>query len=290
MRRAALVLVAAFALPGGLGAQTSVDQTRPAASDVEVSIENLSGSVKVSGWTKPAVQVKGTLAAGAELSLTGSGKSIQIEVEAGHNPMAASALEVFMPAGGSVSIESFQATITVTGVTGAVEAETVNGSITHAGPSKDVNLQSVNGAVETTKASGRVQVEAVNGSVGIRDASGELEASTVNGRLSVAGGSFDRAKLETVAGELSLDSTISPKGTLDVESVSGAVSLFLPPGFSGSFKVSSFTGAITNELAGPAEKTSGWGPGKELTFTSGSGGARVSIETLSGAVNIHKKR
>ena len=292
MKRAALVLAAVLAGPAWLAAQSPVDQKRPAAPDAKVSIENMSGSVKVTGWDRAEVQVKGTLGEGAELSFDGPEKDLQIEVEAEHgNPMEIkSDLEVFVPAGSSVSIEGFQATISVAGVTGAVSAETVNGSITQAGAAKSVELESVNGSIDVTKATGRVQAEAVNGTVTVRDASGELDASTVNGKVLVTGGSFDQARLESVAGGVRFEAGLSARATLSVESVSGTVDLFLPAALGAEFSVSTFSGDIVNELGPAAEKTSKWTPGKELSFTSGSGGARITVETLSGNVNIRKKQ
>jgi DUF4097 and DUF4098 domain-containing protein YvlB len=292
MKRAALVLAAVLAGPAWLVAQTPVDQKRPAAPDANVSVENLAGSTKVTGWERSEVQVKGTLCPECELDLGGTDKQVRIEIESDHvNPMAGkSDIEVFVPAGASVSIEGFQATISVAGVTGSVSAETVNGSITQAGAAKGVDLESVNGEIEVTKATGRIQAEAVNGNVTVRDASGELEAATVNGKLLVTGGSFDRAKLESVAGGVRFEAGLSAHATLSAESVSGTVDLFLPAGLGAKFEVSTFSGDIVNELGPAAEKTSKWTPGKELSFTSGSGGARITVETLSGAVNIRKKQ
>jgi DUF4097 and DUF4098 domain-containing protein YvlB len=292
MKRAALVLAAVLAGPAWLAAQTPVDQKRPAAPDAKVTIENMSGSVKVTGWDRAEVQVKGTVGEGAELSFDGPEKELQIEVEAEHgNPMKIkSDLEVSVPAGASVSIEGFQATISVTGVTGSVSAETVNGSITQSGAARSVELESVNGSIDVTKATGRIQAEAVNGTVTVRDASGELEAAAVNGEVLVTGGSFDRAKLESVAGDVRFEAGLSARATLSVESVSGTVDLFLPAGIGAVFSVSTFSGDIVNELGPAAEKTSKWTPGKELSFTTGSGGARVTVETLSGTVNIRKKQ
>jgi DUF4097 and DUF4098 domain-containing protein YvlB len=290
MKRAALVL-ATVLVPAWALAQTPVDRKRPAAASGKVTIENMSGSVKVTGWDRAEVQVKGTLGEGAELSFAGGENQTSIEVEAEHgNPMGIkSDLEVLVPSGSSVSIEGFSSTIVVSGVTGSVSAETVNGSITQSGTAKGVELQSVNGAIEVTKASGRIQAEAVNGAVTVRDASGELEASTVNGKLLVTGGSFDRVALESVSGGVRFEAGLSAKAALSVESVSGSVELFFPAGFGAEFSVSTFSGAITNELGPAAEKSSRWTPEKELSFTTGSGGARVSVETLSGAVSIRKR-
>jgi DUF4097 and DUF4098 domain-containing protein YvlB len=289
MMRAALVLVAAT-FPAAAIAQDTVERTRPAAPDGVVEIENQSGTIKVTGWSKHEVTVRGTLDANAGLRFEGSDKKTQIEVEVTGNPMSGdNQLEISVPAGSSVSIEGFRATITVAGVTGAVSAETVNGSITHTGPSREVQLQSVNGAVETTRGSGRIHVEAVQGPVTVREASGELDASTVNGKLAVLGGSFDRVHLGSVSGVVRYEAALAAKGTLSAETVSGPVELFLPAAFAADYKVTTFSGAIVNEL-GPAEgRPAGWGPGKELLFTTGQGGGRVTVETLSGAVNLRKK-
>ena len=291
MKRAAFVLATVLAGPAWLGAQTPVDQKRPAAPDGTVRIENMSGSVKVTGWDRAEVQVKGTVGAGGELAFDGSEKRTRVEVEAEHgNPMGVkSDLEVFVPVGSAVDVEGFQATIVVAGVTGSVKAETVNGSINDTGGSKSVELQSVNGAIDLTKATGRVKAEAVNGAVTVRDASGELEASTVNGRLLVTGGSFDRASLETVSGGVRFESVLTARATLSVESVSGGVDLLLPAGLGAEFSVSTFSGEITNELGPAAEKTSKWTPEKELSFTTGGGGTRITVKTLSGAVHIRKR-
>ena len=290
MKRAALVLATMLAVPAWLSAQTTVDQKRPAQPDGTVSIENMAGSVKVVGWDRPEVQVKGTVGEGGELSFVGGGKRTKIEIEAEHNPMGIkSDLEIYVPSGSSVAIEGFQATINVSGVTGSVKAETVNGSITQAGGAKHVELQSVNGDVDVTKAAGRVKAESVNGGVALHDASGELEASTVNGKLQVLGGAYDRAELESVSGPVRFDAGLGPRATLKVETVSGEVELALPAGVGAEFTISSFSGRINNELGPAAVKSSKWAPQAELNFTTGSGSVRVSVETLSGAINIRKR-
>ena len=289
MKPAAVVL-AVLAAPAWLAAQTTVDQKRPAAPDGAVSIENMAGSVKVTAWDKAEVQVRGSVGEGGELSFEGSGKRIHIEIETDHNPMGIkSDLEVFVPAGSSVDIEGFQATISVTGVTGSVTAETVNGSITQAGAAKHVELQSVNGEVEVAKAAGRIKAEAVNGSVIVRDCSGDLEASTVHGKLHVIGGSYERAEIESVAGPVRFEANLSPRAALSIETVSGSAELLLPATISAEFQVSSFSGRISNELGPAAEKPNKWTPQTELAFTTGSGGARITVETLSGAIDIRKR-
>jgi DUF4097 and DUF4098 domain-containing protein YvlB len=272
-------------------AQSTVDQRRAAEPDGLVEIENPAGSIHVLGWDKSEVVVTGTLGARAEgLEFRGDAHRTSISVEAEGSPHGVkSDLKIQVPAGSRLSIEGFAATIRIEGVNGPVSAETVNGTITMTGGSKEVDLQSVNGSVEVTSPATRVHAEAVNGSVTVREASGEVAASTVNGTLTVIGGTFTRAQLETVSGQVIFEGSLGKSATLDAESVSGSVELVLPAGVSADFSISSFSGDIDNEFGPPARKASRWTSEKELSFSTGSGGAKVSVETLSGSIRLRKR-
>jgi DUF4097 and DUF4098 domain-containing protein YvlB len=290
MKRTALILMVALAGPAWLAAQTPVDERRPAAANGVVEIENLAGSVKVTGWSEAAVQVTGTLAADAELDFDSSDQRTTIEVEVDDQPLeAASDLEIRVPAGSHVEIEGVRLDVEVSGVTGSVEVETVEGSITQSGAAGEVSLQSVMGTVEATGSTGRLQAETVNGTVTIRDSSGHVEASTVNGPLAVTGGSFGRVALESVAGKVTFNSGLAAEGRLDIETVSGAVELFVDPGIQAEFSAASFSGNIENELGVGTIEQEEFVPAKELSFSTGDGGARISVETLSGTIAIRKR-
>lgn len=275
----------------GARAQSTLDQRRAAEPDGLVEIENPAGSIHVVGWDKNEVAVTGSLGARAEgLEFRGGAHRTSISVETLGNPHSVrSDLKIQVPAGSRLEIEGFAATIRIEGVNGPVTAETVNGTITMTGGSKEVDLQSVNGSVEVTSPATRVHAEAVNGSVTVREASGEVEASTVNGTLTVIGGTFTRAGLETVSGRIVFEGALGKSATLSAESVSGSVDLALPASVSADFSISSFSGEIENELGPPARKASRWTSERELSFTTGTGGAKVTVETLSGSIRLHKR-
>jgi DUF4097 and DUF4098 domain-containing protein YvlB len=291
MKRTAFIMMMALAGPAWLAAQTPVDERRPAAKNGVVEIENLAGSVKVTGWGEAAVQVTGTLAAGAELDFDSSDQRTTIEVEVDEdNPLeAVSDLVIRVPAGSHVEIEGVRLDVEVSGVTGSVEVETVEGSITQSGAAGEVSLQSVMGTVEARGSTGRLQAETVNGTVTIRDSSGHVEASTVNGTLAVTGGSFGRVALESVAGKVTFNSDLAAEARLDIETVSGAVELFVAPGIKAEFSASTFSGNIENELGIGTVEQEQFVPAKELTFTTGDGAVRISLETLSGNIAIRKR-
>src|SRR5688572_4282618 len=131
----AATLLALTAWGGPAAAQQNVDERRPAAPNGLVEIENPNGSVRVTGWNRPEVAVTGSLGPGAEgLSVTGEHNRVRIEVETRGNPHnVSSSLEVRVPEGSRLEIESFQGAIAVADVKGSVHAENVSGNVTVAG-------------------------------------------------------------------------------------------------------------------------------------------------------------
>ena len=104
----------------------------------------------------------------------------------------------------------------------------------------------------------------------------------------MTGGLFERVDLETVGGSLSLRRRPVARATLNVETVSGSVELSFPEGVAADFSVSSFSGGIDNALGPPARRTSRYTTEKELEFSTGGGGATVSVHTLSGCITLQQ--
>lgn len=285
-----LVLAVVLAAPV-LHAQQRLDEKRSAAPDGIVSIENSSGTIRVIGWERAEVAVTGMLGANAEgLDISGTPRRTSISVDARNPHGVRSDLEIHVPAGSRVEIDGFGATVDVSGVSGPVQAETVNGSIMISGSSKEVTASSVNGGVAISGSPQRVKAESVNGPVTVKGASGELDASTVNGPLVVSGATFDHANLETISGSVRFEGDVAAHATLSVSSVSGNVELALPAKVAAGFSITTFSGNIENGLSSDQpEKTSRWTSQKELNFTLGSGGADISIETLSGEIVLRKR-
>jgi len=287
-----LCLAATVALlPRPAAAQQKVEARRSASADALVEIENPAGSIRVIGWERGEVSVTGDLGAGASgLDFTGSGSRIRVGVDTERNPHGViSSLEVHVPAKSRLQIESFAGSITVEGVAGTVSAETVNGSITVSGQAREISAESVNGAVQVSGASTHTKAESVNGSVVVRGASGDLDASTVNGRLEVSGGAFERAHLETVSGSLVFEGALVSGANLETETVSGSVTIALPANVAADFSISTFSGSVENAFGPPATRFREHTPEKELEFSTGGGGASVSIHTLSGGITLRKK-
>jgi hypothetical protein len=289
MRDATLVCLAiALAVPAG--AEHSVNERRPALPTGQVSIEDATGTLTITGWDKAEVAVTGTLGAGAEgLSVKTVGERTVIAFDLAHKPQAEAELEINLPAGSDLEIEGFSADTSISGVKGDVRVETVNGDIRVTGAGGELELHAVNGAIETDGTSSRVQAEAVNGAVTLRGPSGAVQASTVNGPLRLEGGRVTRAELESVAGEVHVQVELADGGRLDVQTVSGSVDLALPANVSAMFDISTFSGDIANDFGAQATSDNRFTTQKSLSFKAGSGSAHVEVETLSGAVKVRKR-
>ena len=84
MRRALVVLTVPALVLAALSAraQTRVEQSRPAAADALVDIENMAGSIRVTGWDKNEIAVTGKLGRHASgLQFSGGSSHTRIEVE-----------------------------------------------------------------------------------------------------------------------------------------------------------------------------------------------------------------
>lgn len=283
------VVLAAPLLAAGGGER--VDARRPAAADAIVEIDGAGGSLRVVGWDKPEVWVTGTLGADAEgLDLSGPRERVSVDVETMGNPDSVkSDLEIRVPAGARVHVSAMSADISFSGVSGTVDADTVAGDLSVTGSAREVTLESVNGSVTASCACVRAHVETVNGAVTVTGGRGEIEASTVNGALTVTGGKFERARLETVNGRITFEGDLLPRATLSAESVGGSVELRLPAAADARFKVSSFSGSIRSDWGEEPRRTSKYTREQELSFTAGSGGASVDVQTLSGNVILTKR-
>lgn len=302
--RHALFALALLAPAASATAQTRVDQRRPADADGLVQIENAAGSIKVIGWGRDEIQVTGSLGSRAEgLAFVTRPRRTRIQVEVQGNPhRVASDLEIHVPAGSRLQIESYSAAIDVRDVNGRIKAESVTGSIAIAGKPDEVDVESVSGAISISGPAKRVRASATNANVTIRGVSGVIDAETVNGTLEVSGGDFQEGRLETVNGAIRFDGGLIGGATLDVESVNGSVELRLPANIGADFTISSFGGDIDSDFEvklGPGPiRSSRRGSDrhdrhddheKEMRFTTGGGGAKVAITTLNGRIVLRKR-
>jgi DUF4097 and DUF4098 domain-containing protein YvlB len=281
---------------GTLFAGQSVDVTIRADSDAFIEIDNLSGSVTITGWDQNEVRVTGTLGDDTEgLSTSGEGSHITIEVEIPDRYRGRgrrdyeSSLQISVPANARLEVETVSARIDVSDVTGQLDLESVSGSVEVTGSPSSADVETVSGGITISGAQTQVNAESVSGNVRLSGVADRVEVATVSGRIEVDAGNIDRADFETVSGNITVSGSLDSGASFDLECHSGNVDLLLPADTSATWEISSFSGEINNDFGPAAKRTSKYAPGKWLEFSTGSGSADVSIETFSGNVYLRKK-
>jgi DUF4097 and DUF4098 domain-containing protein YvlB len=284
------------ALPGQVWAQVRIDKNRPARPDGEVSIENTFGSVKVIGWDRNEVAVKGVLAAGAErLEMSSDKESVWIEVDTPESWLYdsdddseyRSHLEVNVPMGSSVGVESLNATVTIQNVNGIIEVESVNGSVTISGNPPAVEVETTTGAIEISAEAAEMEVDTVSGAVVLKGARGRVDVETVSGIVSISGSNLQEVEIETTAGDVTFDGNfVHGEGSFEVETFSGHVEMILPHDVAARFHLDTFNGQIENEI-GPRPRRDGrFNPYQEVRFTTGLIDYEVAVTTYSGNIKL----
>lgn len=289
------MLLLILGLAGPAAARTEVDETRPAERGARILVDNLAGSVRVTGWDREEMRVRGTLGDDVEgLDITGDAGYLAVEVDIprtrgrGNWDLEAD-LELWVPASARLEVETVSASIEVAEVTGRLELESVSGEVDVRGDVGQADLSTVSGRIRFAGSTPSLAAESVSGAVRVEGANGQLELSTVSGRLEVMAGSLERGTLESVSGSVELSCTLAQGARLDIDSHSGNVTLDLPRDASASFEIQTFSGRIDNESGPEPQRTDRYGPGERLEFSRGGGDARVTVETFSGNVRLRAR-
>lgn len=280
---------------GSAWAGQAVDRTVAADHDAMIEIENVAGSLRISGWDKNEIKVTGTLGDDVEeLRIDGQRDRFEIEVEIPEGRSFGkrdidTELVIWVPTGSGLVVETVSAPITIAEVKSWLKLSSVSGNVEASGAITEAEIETVSGSIELSGSNTVADVESVSGTVDLHGIGRAVDVSTVSGTITVHGSEFNRASFETVAGGIEFEGSLAKGGRLEADCHSANVLLALPASTSAVFDVSTFSGNIDSEFGGTVERTSRYAPGRRAEFTTGGGDARVSIETFSGNVELKKK-
>ena len=287
--RSTLALACLAALPALAG--TPIDQTRPLDPRGRVEIENLKGRVEVRAWDRQEVKVTGTLGDGVEkFSMEGDRRTLRIEVKypSRSGRTEPTVLIVQVPTLADLEIETVSADIDVHGIASReLSLESVSGDIVANGAPREARVESVSGDVRLVLNSSDVSVDTVSGELSLQGRlNGEVSMESVSGnlRLDSIGERLRSMSAGTVSGDMDLKLALQDGGEIRTESVSGDLLLRLPRDVSCEVSGESFSG----ELSAPGAKIQReeFGPGSSFHTRYGAGKGDVRIETFSGDATL----
>ena len=186
-------------------------------------------------------------------------------------------IEVSVPKGSSVEVSAVSADVSSRGVLGTQRLKSVSGEITADIAGDESEVRSVSGDV-TVRGDGkpiRLRVRSVSGSLDLTNAAGTLDVVTVSGDARVHMGDTSEVRGRTTSGDLEVSGKLTRDGRVDVEGVSGDITLRLSAPGGLSTEIESFSGDIDGCLADNVERVSKYGPGMRLNLRTVEA-ARVS--------------
>jgi DUF4097 and DUF4098 domain-containing protein YvlB len=270
----------------------AIERTIAADPGGEVVISNVSGTIDVRGWDRNEVQVTGHLGEDVErLDLTSSGGRtiVKVVLPRGSSNDGDAEISIQVPKNSTVEVAAVSADVTSRGVLGTQRLKSVSGEITADIAGDDSEVRSVSGDL-TVRGTGKqisLRANSVSGSLDLTNGAGSLELVTVSGDAHVQMNEASEVRGRTTSGDLELRAKLTRDGRIDVEGVSGEITLRVSSPDGMSTEIESFSGDIEGCLATSVERVSKYGPGKRLNLRAvEGGGARVRAKTLSGDINI----
>jgi DUF4097 and DUF4098 domain-containing protein YvlB len=172
-------------------------------------------------------------------------------------------VEIACPEGSDVVIGSSSGRVECHGRLGRVAVTGRSGRIS-IGEARDVEVRTASGRVEVGRCDGLCRVASASGSVTIGYA-GAIEATVASGRLEVD--AVGDAQVHAVSGRVVLGLTRA--GSVDVSTISGRVSVSVPPGVQPDQHLATRSGRIQSDVL----------PGAD---------GRLAIESFSGSIKVSR--
>lgn len=274
-----------------------------------IFIENISGSVIVTGWDQNKIEVKGRLGEDVErltFDSSGGDTRIKVVVPKGRKRKIKSELIVHVPHRSSLDIETVSASIeikrvearahrfeTISGninlykTTGDLDLETVSGNIEIEDATSDIQAESISGRIEIGGDADSISAESVSGRIELYGVKNRVQAESISGRIEVQGKNVEELELETISGRVSFMGNLTDDAEVDVSALSGSVTLDIGRPIEGTYDLRTGSGSINCSFGPEIPQGQRRGPGRSVRFEYGDGGADIRVETFSGSININ---
>lgn len=221
-----------------------IEKSFPVDSQPTVTLCVASGELKVRGWEKSEIRVRSMSAAQIDfrrIDKDTSKPATRVDVMVfdranGVNPkidcQAFADVEMEVPAGATVQVQTRDGDINIMGVAGAY-AGSQNGDITIEGATKLIEAGSIGGSISLKDSSGRVNLSSAGGGVevvNVQPATDEdtFEVGTVSGDIHLDRVSNPKVMAKTVNGTVTMSGPLAKAGYYGFTNMAGDIILALP--------------------------------------------------------------
>ena len=218
-----------------------VERSIPVTADVTVTLCVASGTLRVRGWDRNELRVRSSDAAQIELRRLDKAKDpaasasridvmvldTSSKINAKRDCQALAGVDMELPTGATVQVQTRDGDITIAGVAGA-----------YAG--------SQNGNIAIERVTRVIEAGSVGGSISLKDSSGRVNLSSAGGIVVIANvkpsNSEDTIEVGTVSGDIQMDRVSNPK--VMAKTVNGTVTMTGPLARSGNYYFTNMAGDV----------------------------------------------
>jgi DUF4097 and DUF4098 domain-containing protein YvlB len=236
--------------------QEVFDQTYAVDGGARVSLDNVNGDVAVEVWERSEVRVHAVKSASSReyldrLKVDVEASSSSVDIETYYPSTSRDDADEWLEDGHWRGDHKMKVEYTLTVPRNAI----VDG------------IDLVNGSLLVDGVEGGVEAESVNGDITVRNSAGSFALSTVNGAVELHADWLDR------------------DDQIDLESVNGALDLYLSSAAGADIRADSVNGKLSNDFG--IEVHRGKYVGSDFRGAVGGGGSRVELETVNGRISVH---
>jgi hypothetical protein len=257
---------------------------RHAVLRLQVKVINLAGSVRLVGWDKDSLVVRGRIARNERFYFGGRDSVMKfgIEDDGDRTTLSRSNLVVYLPKHAQISLKTLAGDITGSDISGWFY--TVSGNVRLSGSASTIEVQSMSGNVDLNVITPWVHARTGDGNLLVRGEPQDVDASTIGGTLSIASSTILRGQFGSVSGNIHYAASPAAGAIFDFSNHSGAIEFLLARSVSGVFSLSSIVGPIENGFTQvrPIASTP-----HSVRLSLGSGGAQIAARTFKGAIRLH---
>jgi hypothetical protein len=277
----------------------TVDSSFPVGESGRLIVENPRGSIRVTSWDRPEVQVHATKRWD---STSARYESTQIELQQhGDTVVARTVLDPtarFVERGAVQGIaaellRAFTDLLQTTTRPAAVdyviqvprrcdlELKGVSSSIAAHGATGAMRIHSVSGPLEVAELTGELNLGAVSGAITAKRIAGRAHVESVSGEIMLQG-ELTALRAKTVSGHVDLSGPLTPTGEYEFRSVSGGVTLHCPAETRATVSVKGVSADVSSDLPGRVIRNERRPGSREWQGEVNGGGPSVNFHTVSG--------
>jgi hypothetical protein len=247
------------------------------------------GFVKIRGWDKDQVSLKGELddAVKEFVFKNKDDKTlIQIVTKGRHQWGDASVMQLLIPKNSRLKFKGIDTTFKLEELYNGVDGKTINGDLIIENTHKNIDVSSMSGSVKVIKSSGHARIEVVNGSIDFSGKFNDVFLESMSGNIIADVQEIDKLTIKNMSGITTIRGEIKDEARVHLKSVNGDIFYKNVGELNAECKISSqFGGKIKNMLTKDLPEISRLNQ-SNLSFVSGDGSGQLIINTVTGSINI----